>query len=300
MPEFQLLWRLNQRCNLTCAYCFRQGVDGLHERENPDCLSFEPEQVAAALDATGQRWRIHLTGGEPFLHPLIVPLAQALTRRHRLSVNTNLLPPRITEFAACVDPARLHSLNASYHRDELETRHLKTRWLDTYLAIQQRGFPIRLMFLTHPAWLETLTEETTWLQRQGVREIYFKIFRGPWNGRFYPLHLSPEQRQQTAALDLTPHERIILAGDAGFAGQPCRAGHSAFDLDIRGRFSRCSSVATTHSVLLEGSFRPDPHPRPCPVDLCRCPYQGLHFAQPAATGASGLMHPLAGWLRRRA
>lgn len=286
--EYQLLWRINQRCNLQCDYCFRQGVDECHDRENPDCLEIDPDKAVAALDATGQRWRIHLTGGEPFLHPKIIPLAEALTRsRHRLSINTNLVPPAAVEFAERVHPARIHSINASYHLDELESRKLKSRWIDTFLKIQHKGFPIRLMYLTHPAWLDRTNAEIEALKRHGIGEIYFKIFRGPYAERFYPIHFSDQQRLQIAGFGLTPHEQAILDTQDSFLGKPCRAGHSAFDLDLRGHLTRCSTLRESRGDLYERQFTPDLQPQLCTAETCLCPYQGLHFSLSTSTPGPG-------------
>lgn len=282
--ETQCLWRINQRCNFRCSYCFRTGIDDprLGASRLPSA-----EQIAGAFTATGRRWRIHLTGGEPFLHPDIVQISTALTREHRLSVNTNLIPAAVRRFGDAVDPSRIHSLNATWHADEIAARGLEIRWLDTFLRLQSRGINIRLMCLAHPLWLRNLPGWVARWRDAGVAQVYIKIFRGMWNGRPYPECFSPDDVRLILLMGLTPHEQNILEGVCSFRGRPCRAGVSAFNLDESGNITRCSGVSDGYGNLFDGTFSPDSSPRPCQAKGCACPYQGLHFSSPPPDGECG-------------
>lgn len=273
--ETQCLWRINQRCNFRCAYCFRNGIED-QRLETPPLPP--AEQIAEAFTATGRRWRIHLTGGEPFLQPDIVQISTALTREHRLSINTNLIPIAVRRFGDEVDLSRIHSLNATWHADEIAARGLERRWLDTFLRLQSRGCNIRLMCLTHPLWLRKLPEWMARWRDAGVAQVYLKVFRGVWNGKPYPEGFNPEEALQICIMGLTPHEQNIMEGGCSFRGRPCRAGMSAFNLDASGNITRCSSVSNGYGNLFKGTFSPDSSPRPCTVSACACPYQGLHFS----------------------
>jgi MoaA/NifB/PqqE/SkfB family radical SAM enzyme len=279
--EYQVQWRLNERCNFRCAYCFREGRDQHRADEHPDCGKYSPEHIARSFDATGKTWRIRLTGGEPFLYPGFIALAQALTRRHRLAVNTNLSAPAVRDFAERVAPARVHSINATLHFHEVEKRGLMARWFETFLYFQEKGFNIRLVCLTHPLLLGRLASDLEHFRAQGVARTYVKIFRGPWNGSHYPGAFTAEERRLIQKAGLTEDEQRILDGRVYFLSLYCGAGCIAFDMDVRGILTRCSGVKTPHGNLFEGQFNPDTQPRPCPVLTCACPYQGMCFAEKA-------------------
>ena len=290
--EYQVQWRLNERCNFRCAYCFREGRDQHRADEHPDCGKYSPEHIARSFDsvfapngrknvATGKTWRIRLTGGEPFLYPGFIALAQALTRRHRLAVNTNLSAPAVRDFADQIAPSRVHSINATLHLHEVEKRGLMARWFETFLYFQQKGFNIRLVCLTHPLLLGRLASDLEHFRAQGVARTYVKIFRGPWNGRHYPAAFTSEERRLIQKTGLSEDEQLILDGRVCFLSLYCGAGCIAFDMDVRGTLTRCSGVKTPHGNLFEGQFNPDTQPRPCPVLTCACPYQGMRFAEKA-------------------
>ena len=301
--EYQVQWRLNERCNFRCAYCFREGRDQHRADEHPDCGKYSPEHIARSFDsvfapktflrqsgaktpgrknvATGKTWRIRLTGGEPFLYPGFIALAQALTRRHRLAVNTNLSAPAVRDFAEQIAPARIHSINATLHFHEVEKRGLMARWFETFLNFQEKGFNIRLVYLTHPLLLGRIASDLEHFRAQGVARTYVKIFRGPWNGSHYPGAFTAEERRLIQKAGLTEDEQRILDGRVYFLSLYCGAGCIAFDMDVRGILTRCSGVKTPHGNLFEGQFNPDTQPHPCPVLTCACPYQGIRFAEKA-------------------
>ena len=49
--EYQVQWRLNERCNFRCAYCFREGRDQHRADEHPDCGKYSPEHIARSFDS---------------------------------------------------------------------------------------------------------------------------------------------------------------------------------------------------------------------------------------------------------
>lgn len=100
-------WNLLSTCNYRCAYCFH----------SPEVLGSKletfatPDEWRAAFDATGKRWLIHITGGEPTVYPDFLELCEALTQRHCISINTNLSQPVIRKLAG---PRR--SLPRQFHQ----------------------------------------------------------------------------------------------------------------------------------------------------------------------------------------
>ncbi len=278
-PEYELLWRLNQRCNYRCEYCFRDGVDDYRSAEHPDCGKYPPEHIAGAFDSTGKRWRIHMTGGEPFLYPGFVELAAALTQNHRISVNTNLSTSNVYTFGEVVPPGRVHSINATVHLEELTRRESGVDgYVDRFLFLQNRGFNIRLMYLTHPSLPDRLVRDVETFRSRGIRNVYLKTFHGRYGDREYPMAFTRNERRLFKEQGAPRRELDIFDMETCFLGRRCDAGHIALDMDLAGNLTRCSSVREDHGNLLEGRYHFDPAPARCPARICRCTYQGMKFA----------------------
>jgi len=249
---YHVMWRTNRACNFDCEYCFRSGVDVDRTREHPDCGAYSPDQIARCLDNTGKTWRIHMSGGEPFLYPQYVELAKALTRNHYLSINTNLSTPNVHDFAATVPPEHVHVINASMHVEELEKIPRGVRsFMERLLHLQVRGFNVRLMYITYPPFLLRMEKDLQHVQSLGVREIRIKVFRGWHDEKHYPRDYTVEE---TALIKRWPMS------------------------DYSGDLTRCSTVPMRYGNLFEESYRFDKKPRPCPAPFCNCPYQGMKFA----------------------
>ena len=180
--DCELLWQVNRRCNFDCAYCFREVIDdGLDKRtEDPACGKFGPEHIARRFDETNKVWRINMTGGEPFLYPNFVELARALTRKHYISVSTNLSTANTYEFADTIDNTRVHWLKANVHIMEREkTKDGVNEFLRKFLHFQQRGFDIRLVYVTYPAILGRIRDDLEAFSRRGSEKDMGKNISGP-------------------------------------------------------------------------------------------------------------------------
>jgi len=96
-------WKLIDSCNYRCAYCFdSQDLLGAKIAGLPGFREW-----SSAFAASGKTWLLHITGGEPTLHPDFADLCAELAERHFLSLNSNLTQSAITDFAARVDPSRV-------------------------------------------------------------------------------------------------------------------------------------------------------------------------------------------------
>src|SRR6476619_7665059 len=87
-------------CNFRCNYCFIPVAD-LSIKLRVHATN---EAWQEAFDATGKRWLIHLTGGEPFVYPNFVDLCARLSQRHFISINSNLAHASVERFASEIDP----------------------------------------------------------------------------------------------------------------------------------------------------------------------------------------------------
>ena len=277
---YHVMWRLNQLCNYKCVYCFRDGVDEDRLKEHPDCGKYGPEKIAECFDNTQRTWRIHMTGGEPFLYPKFVELARALARNHQLSINTNLSTPNIYDFASEIPPSTVHAINATAHILELEKRgNALKKFVEKLLLLQGNGFRVRLMYITYPPLLTRLKKDLNYFESEGIKDLIIKVFRGSYEGEIYPNCYSEEQIKFIKGLGLSRYERAILAGKNDFLGRLCSTGHKAFNMDISGNLTRCCSIEKKYGNLFEQNYHFEKSSIPCSARSCICLYQGIKFAE---------------------
>jgi hypothetical protein len=276
---YHVMWRTNQLCNYKCIYCFREGVDEARWREHPDCGKYAPDHLRSCFDNTGKRWRIHMTGGEPFLYPRFVELASGLAGRHQLSINTNLSTDNVRDFASSVPVRGVDVINATAHIREQEKRGDHGRFIDRVLLLQDRGFRVRVMYITYPPLLDRMTADMKMFKAAGIRECAVKVFRGEHDGRLYPCVYSSEQRALLQSHAPSLKEQAILDGKISFRGCRCLAGYRAFNMDIAGNLTRCSMLPAERGNLFQQDCRFDEAPGVCPARECICPYQGLKFTE---------------------
>jgi MoaA/NifB/PqqE/SkfB family radical SAM enzyme len=224
---YHVMWRMNQRCNYKCAYCFREGVDEARWQEHPDCGKYTPEHISSCFDNTGRRWRIHMTGGEPLLYPQFVELAVRLAARHQLSINTNLSTDNVFEFGCGVRVEGVYVINATAHIAEQEKRRDGiSKFIERALFLQDKGFRLRIMYVTYPPLLGRMQEDMRMFQASGIRECVAKVFRGWHEGKLYPGAYSSEQKALIRSQRLSRKEQAVLDCRTSFQWRRCTAGHS--------------------------------------------------------------------------
>ncbi len=79
-----ITWSIIKQCNFNCSYCFLC-CDPYRSIEPIDI-----SKLTKNMNLLTDEWLFYITGGEPFLEKNIIEICQAITRRHYLSINTNL------------------------------------------------------------------------------------------------------------------------------------------------------------------------------------------------------------------
>lgn len=212
-------------------------------------------------------------------------MCQALTLRHRIALNSNLSTDAAFAFAEAVPPTRVHEIYAAVHpveRDRVEGGW--SRFIERFRHLQQRGFPIRAVYVTHPALFDRMERDLETLRAQGVEKISLKVFRGLGEGLAYPRAYTAQQQGLMERIGLTSLERWVLEDDFRLKGALCGAGYRAFPMDPFGYLTRCNTVSAGYGNLLLGRYRLDDYPSPCPAACCGCPYQGFKYAGDGAFG----------------
>ena len=160
-------WMLLLTCNFRCPFCF---ID-------PKLLGAKiqrigtPERWVEGFRRTGKTWLLHMTGGEPAVHPDFVELAQRLSQEHYLSLNSNLTHRKIDTFANVVDPARVHFIKASLHYDERSAKGGLGDFIARVRRLQDKGFRVMVSQVADPAVLPRLENIMGELAGQGLTVI---------------------------------------------------------------------------------------------------------------------------------
>ena len=275
---FHMMWHLNQACNFDCTYCFQDSVDLFRPGEHPFCGKHSPEHIAACFERTGKKWRIHMSGGEPFLYPDFVRLCALLSKNHVLSINTNLTTDTVFSWADVIPPDKVRSVNANLHLLERMKREGGCEsFIEKMHYLQKKGFRVRMVYIAYPPLMERVEGDLEYFRSMGIALKEVKMFRGPYNGRIYPEAYTEQDRRLFRKLDLTQYERSILDGKTGFQGRPCTTGQNAFHMDVYGNITRCNTVQTQYGNLFLEEYGFDELPMPCPAESCGCPYQAYKF-----------------------
>lgn len=267
-------WVMNQRCNFTCEYCFY--AKEYLAVENPKVGNYSPEHIAGQFNNTGDEWYIYLNGGEPFLYPKFIDLCEKLTKRHYISINSNISTSNCLEFADRIDPEKVYSIEASLHIQERDQRNGLQKYLKYFLNFQEKGFPIQVVYVTYPDLLDRIEDDIKMLKDAGIKIVNLKVFRGYYKLKYYPQAYSKEQRTLIEKHALDKNEFNILDESLSFFGKKCTAGHDFFLMDPEGDVRRCSSSAKSYGNFFDDTFRIDMSARACPFLQCSCPYEGMN------------------------
>jgi MoaA/NifB/PqqE/SkfB family radical SAM enzyme len=276
--DFSLL----RTCNFRCGYCFVPEA----ELASKVVRHASDEEWAAAFDAGGRTWLIHVTGGEPFVYPRFVALCQTLSRRHLLSINTNLSLKAADELIGNVDPGRVHFINAALHFEERRARDQVAPFFTRARRLREAGFNLFATAVLTPKIILLYPQLARMAEAAGVL-LLPKLLRGPYRDRSYPLEYTALERTAAdlyyqraasafAALVAGWSERPTidplidpshLDGMASYRGRLCGSGQRFVVIDPDGTVRRCGSEQRLGN-LLDGSFRPLSGPAPCDASYC--------------------------------
>lgn len=274
--EYVITWFINNICNFKCEYCF--SIRAHTSDPTVESPKYPPQHIAQAFDKTGKKMRIYISGGEPFLYPRFIELCVLLTKNHRISINTNLSTSNIYEFSESIDPSRVYGIHASLHILEREKiSNGIEQFLHGVKHLQNKGFSVRVEYVTYPPLFTRIKKDIQFLTEQGVKTVNVKVFRGRFAGKSYPDSYNAEERSLIEELAIDQREINILSTKNSFLGNICSAGQRYFRMDEKGNLFRCNSSKKSYGNLFEGNYIFDEKPKLCPCEICKCPYEGMMF-----------------------
>lgn len=96
-----ITWFINERCNFQCSYCFYKPNENLQIKKPIDLA-----KISEGFNHLNKEWQINITGGEPFLEKNFVGICNEITKKHSLSILTNLSTNNVFDFADCINPEK--------------------------------------------------------------------------------------------------------------------------------------------------------------------------------------------------
>lgn len=283
-----LQYNTDSPCSLDCIYCFAkerrkvvlnelkmQAPEGLptkvsvvlnyleYLKKHPKGFNIEVPALLKTLDKTGKVFHIVFTGiGEPFLVSNLIEACEKVSKKHYVSIITNLTTAKVSEFCCRINPVRVVLIHASVHIKELESKGLMDVFINNFLLCKNKGFPIVAYEVAHPSLSKEADKYRTFFRKRGIR-LLFASFRGKYLGRVYPKAYTD---QEIKAFDLKKED----IDNHYQRGNVCNAGHNVGVVTLSGAVTACYSVPTSLGDVLNGiKFRKGPII--CPERKCDCP-----------------------------
>lgn len=262
--DFVFDWHLTNRCNFYCEYCHSQ-IRKVLNKEHLD----EPSAslVIQRFNEIVGTCAIHMSGGEPFLFPDFVQLCQGLTRRHYISINTNLSIDNLLSFSNIIDPNRVLFINAALHIAERELKNESVnKFIDNIIILQNRRFNVKALYVVYPPLIDRFADDISRLREGGVQRISPKVFKGVYNGKRYPDNYTENEKIKIMNKSKDyQFNKPYLEGQMSFTGQQCTAGKRFFKINVTGDIQRCATVKGNYGNLYLGTFKPNEVVQPCPA-----------------------------------
>lgn len=286
---------LTDLCNFRCVYCWpgqsvRRRFGKTQLCEHADWLS-----AVKVLDATGVRWRVELTGGEPFSYSNIVDLCERLTERHEIRICTNCSHDSVEVFAKQVDPSNVERINCSVHiKERLRIESNLKHFVRRIELLKDAGFPVVVTYVAYPPLLGRIAKDIEYLASKKIN-VTPKLFRGYYDRALYPAAYSDSQKEILGSLLADSMDWYILDAPVGFRGKECLAGRLLFAATPDGHVYRCSTFRTYGIEPLGNLFSDKAFSSTidleCPFEECGCPYEGLIYCECEAAVSSALHTP---------
>lgn len=272
-----LHWGVSERCNLDCAYC--------PTKKNAPPLRIDISLLITALEKTKKTFQIGFTGGgEPFLVPNFVDACIEITKKHYISLNTNLTTPQVKEFAEKINPKRVVHLVASAHIQELAKRRLMGRYVNHFFLFKEKGFSVMAREVAYPSLCEEAERYKKIFWKMGI-ELNFTPFVGRYRGRRYP-HSYTDRELNAFDLNLSggnsPQRHYQYH-------KVCNAGYNVGVVDTKGDIYPCRLIKSRMgNIYADIKFRDNLIC--CPFRFCGCPlkqYDSYLFKRALAQSGGG-------------
>ncbi len=273
---------LGDACNYRCGYCTQRF------QKDRSFVRRDPAPLLEALQVLPGAWEIKISGGEPFVQPLLLDLVTELVARgHVLSIQTNFSAPDalLSEF---LERTRGHlaTFSASLHLDSATPAQFLERYRRWLQPREAEGLRFNVTSVATPARLRELHD--TVAPAFAAAGVVFKVQPEKVHGAVRDYSLAEQELLRA----LGGHNRTGLLAP-NFQGRICAAGQRYFVIKSSGQAFRCyaaSRVGGRYARLgsLAEGIELLPEPKVCPYTYCVCtvPIQrGMVQGLPAGASA---------------
>jgi len=157
LDEFYFQWHITERCNLRCIHCYQKSFN-FHSELSLTQLKEFADKIILTLNKWGNRGRIALTGGEPFLKKELFPLMEYLEQSEyiwRIGILTNgtLIDEKIANTLKTFQ--KLYYIQISLDgaseevNDFIRGKGSYNKAVNSFRILNKKGIKTRLMFTVH-------------------------------------------------------------------------------------------------------------------------------------------------------
>ena len=253
-----LLWSLSYRCNLDCAYCFIASSI----RKTAKVPNIDISSLTRVIENTHKTFKFFFSGGEPFLTPNLVEACIEITKKHYISLATNLTDTRVKEFAERVNPKRVFRIRASAHTKELERLNLLDTYINNFLLLKEKGFNVKAVEVAYPPLLNEVKKYKQLFKKKGI-ELNFIPFFGDYSGKKYPGSYT-EQELRIFGVDILDVKKLYQRGKI------CNGGYNAGVVFPNGDIQPCPEIKEDMGNIYE-KIEFKNKLIICPFEFCGCP-----------------------------
>ena len=281
-------WMLGNGCSYACSYCpkaLHDGSSGWQRVE--DVLDFYHQLDRHYVQARGKKVWLQFTGGEPTMHPQIVPLLEAAAR-HGFAVSLISNASRTLRFWQKIAPL-LDSMILTYHNEFAD--------LDHFLAVGRMladRMPVHLNVTMRPGQFERTLDEARALRvAMPSASITLKPLRVDFEDQLFDY--TPDQLRQmaegipptgapqgtmprgTMTVQLPDGQRqrvraneFVLRHENRWTGYRCNAGLESLRIKASGSVTRAVCAVGGQIGQLGAAVALPVAPVICTAEVCAC------------------------------
>ena len=261
--DAMLIWHITNRCNFSCPQCLARAEKAQGYLWNK---KINLKKIRPFFAGTPLKLLIHMTGGEPFLVKNFIEVMQVVSERHYLYVISNLVSPKVAEFAEKIDPERVTAILASAHIMELEKSGQLNIFINNCLLLKAKGFPVFIKEVAYPFRLNSINKYRNLFNESGLN-LEFELFRGTWKEKVYP------DAYTTEDLKLINPDKNVPSNMSCFdrKGMPCNAGFNIAVANSDGEITPCYQVRQSLGHIYK-RLELKNQLMICPFESCGCPF----------------------------
>jgi len=297
MNNYNLLawWKITDFCNFNCSYCSQL----YQNKPRSNFRTINIEKALKFFDETKKTWLVYFYGGEPFLHPNFIELCQELTKKHYLSIDTNLSSRQVNDFCKKINPKKVKFITCSLHILEREKLNLTKDFIDKVKALKKAGFNVIVTQVMWPPIIERFDNILDYLNKQNIAISPF-AFIGTYKNKFYPDSYTKKERKkifsyiknfvQKEKVNVDKNEMInvsvfvdyikfLVKGNFSFKNSMCTSGFKSIRIKSDGNITRCDSDSQPLGNIHQDELKLFEKPQSCTNQNCFCPFEGFLFSK---------------------